>query len=83
MAPEHAARAGPHRAGQTRTGNRALRTGLTPRAPAAALTTGTAVAAVSHRLAARRGQTRALMAVAHALVVRAFQRRSRHAPSQA
>jgi transposase len=80
VAPGHDERAGTQRSGKTRTGHRALRTGLTPLAPAAALTTGPALSALDHRLAARRGKKRALMAVAHSIVVSAFHRLSRHEP---
>jgi hypothetical protein len=44
---------------------------------------GTHARARDQRLAARRGQTRAVIAVAHAMGGRACPRRSRHAPSQA
>jgi transposase len=80
VAPGHDASAGTQRAGKTRKGNRALRTGLTPLAHAAALTQGTYVSALYHRLAARRGKKRAIMAVAHSIVVSAFQRLSRNEP---
>jgi transposase len=83
VAPGNDASAGTQRSGQTRQGNRALRTGLTPLAHAAALTKGTDVSAWSQQLATRRGTTRALMAVAHAIVVSAFYRLSRHEPSHA
>ena len=67
-------------AGKTRKGNRALRTGLTQLAHAAALTKGTYVSALYHRLAARRGKKRAIMAVAHSIVVSAFHMLSRNEP---
>jgi len=60
--------AGQTSSGKTRKGHRALRTGLTPLAHAAALTKGTYVSALYHRLAARRGKKRAIMAVAHSIV---------------
>ena len=82
VAPGHDERAGTQRSGKTRQGHRALRTGLTPLAHAAALTTGTDVSALSHRLAARRGKTRAIMAVAHSIVVSAFHMLSRNEPYQ-
>jgi transposase len=63
-----------------RKGDRAPRTGLTQLARAAALTKGTYVSALSHRLAARRGKKRAIMAVAHAIVVSAFHMLSRNEP---
>jgi transposase len=81
VAPGHDERAGQQRSGKTRHGNRALRTGLTQWAPAAAGPQDTALAALSHRLAARRGQTRAIMAVAHSIVVSACYRLSRNESS--
>jgi transposase len=81
VAPGHDESAGQQRSGKTRKGHRALWAGLTPLAHAAARTKGTSVSALSHRLAARRGKKRALMAVAHAIVVSAFHMRSRHEPS--
>jgi len=81
VAPGNDESAGQQRSGKTRKGHRALRTGLTPLAHAAALTKGTYVSALSHRLAARRGKKRAIMAVAHSIVVSAFHLRSRHEPS--
>ena len=80
VAPGNDASAGKQRSGKTRKGNRALRTGLTQLAHAAALTKGTYVSALSHRLAARRGKKRAIMAVAHSIVVSAFHMLSRHEP---
>ena len=79
-APGTEERAGKRRAGKTRQGNRALRTGLTQVAHAAARTKGTSLSALDQRRAARRGKKRAIMAVAHAIVVSAFQRLSRHEP---
>ena len=80
VAPGHDESAGKQRSGKTRQGNRALRTGLTPLAHAAARTKDTYWSALSHRLAARRGKKRAIMAVAHAIVVSAFHRLSRNEP---
>jgi transposase len=80
VAPGNDERAGTQRSGKTRKGNRALRTGLTQLAHAAALTKGTYVSALYHRLAARRGKKRAIMAVAHSLVVSAFHMLSRNEP---
>ena len=70
--------AGKHRSGKTRQGNRALRTGLTQMAHAAARTKGTYLSALYHRLAARRGKKRAIIAVADSMVVSAFHMLSRH-----
>jgi transposase len=80
VAPGNDESAGTQRSGKTRKGKRALRTGLTQLAPAAALTKGTDLSALSHRLAARRGKKRAIMAVAHSIVVSAFHMLSRYEP---
>jgi transposase len=80
VAPGHDESAGKPRSGQTRQGNQALRTGLTPLAQAAGRTTGPYVSAFYHRLAARRGKKRAIIAVAHAIVVSAFHRLIRDEP---
>jgi transposase len=68
------------RSGKTRQGNRALRPGLVQMAHAAAHTKDTYLSALSHRLAARRGKKRAIVAVAHSMVRSAFHRLSRHEP---
>ena len=80
VAPGNNASAGIQPLGKARKGNRALRTGLVHMAPAAAPTKDTYLSALSHRLAARRGKKRALLAVAHSIVVRAFHMLSRHEP---
>jgi transposase len=80
VAPGHDESAGKRRSGKTRQGHRALRTGLTQLAQAAARTTGTYLSAWYRRLAARRGKKRALLAVAHAMVVSAFHMLSRNEP---
>jgi transposase len=80
VAPGDDESAGKRRSGKTCKGNRALRTGLTQLAHAAAHTKGTYLSPLSHRLAARRGKKRAIMAVAHSIVVSAFHRLSRHEP---
>jgi transposase len=80
VAPGNDASAGTPRSGKTRHGHRTRRTGLTHIAQAAARSQGPSLSALSHRVAARRGQKRAIMAVAQALVVRALHRLSRHAP---
>jgi transposase len=82
VAPGHHESAGKQRSGKTRQGNQAVRTGLTPLAPAAARTKGTSLSALSHRLAARRGQKRAILAVAHSIVGRAFHLLIRDEPSR-
>ena len=80
VAPGNDESAGTQRSGKTRKGNRALRTGLTQLAHAAARTKDTYVSALYHRLAARRGKKRAIMAVAHSIVVSAFHMLSRNEP---
>jgi transposase len=82
VAPGHDERAGTRHSGKTRRGNRAWRTGLTPLAHAAARTKGTYVSALYHRIAARRGKKRAIIAVAHSIVVSVFHRLSRNEPYQ-
>jgi transposase len=72
VAPGNDESAGTQRSGKTRQGNQALRTGLTQLAHAAARTKGTYLSALSQRLATRRGKKRAIMAVAHSIVVSAF-----------
>ncbi len=82
VAPGHEERAGQQRSGKTRNGSRVLRAALTQLAHAAARTKGTSLSALYQRLARRRGKTRAIVAVAHAMVVSACHRLSRHAPDQ-
>jgi transposase len=83
VASGHDESAGTQRSGTTRKGHRTLRAGLTPWAHAAARTKGTYLSAVSHRVAARRGQKRAdPWRVAYAIVVSAFQRLSRSEPDR-
>jgi hypothetical protein len=72
--------AGKQRAGTTRKGNRVLRAGLTQVAHAAVRTNDTSLLAFYHRIAARRGQKRAMMAVAHSSVVSAFSLLTRNEP---
>jgi transposase len=80
IAPGNDESAGKQRSGKTRRGNRIWRTGLTQLAHAAARTKGTSLSAFYQRLASRRGRKRAIMAVAHAIVVSAFHMLSRHEP---
>jgi hypothetical protein len=79
VAPGNNESAGIQRSGKTRKGNRALRTGLIQIAHAATHTKETYLSAFYHRLAARRGKKRAILAVAHAIVVSAFHMLSRNA----
>jgi transposase len=82
VAPGNDESAGKQRSGKTRKGHRALRTGLTQLAHAAASTKDTYLSALYHRLAARRGKNRAIMAVAHSIVISAFSMLSRNESSQ-
>ena len=69
VAPGNHESAGKRYSGKTRKGNRPLRTLLTQVAHAAARTKGTYLAAQYRRLAARRGKKRAILAVAHSILV--------------
>jgi transposase len=78
VAPGNEESAGKQRSGKTRKGNRVLRAALTQLAHAAARTKGTYLCALYQRLAKRRGKKRAIIAVAHAMVVSAFHMLSRN-----
>jgi transposase len=80
LAPGNHESAGKQRTGRTRKGNQALRQGLIQAAHAAAHTKNTYLAAQYHRLAARRGNKRAIVAVAHSMLVIAYCLLSRHEP---
>jgi transposase len=80
VAPGNDESAGKQRSGRTRPGNQPRRSVLTQLAQAAAHTKGTSLSALSHRLAARRGRKRAIVAVAHSLVVSAFDLFERQEP---
>jgi transposase len=80
VAPGKDKSAGKQCSGKTRKGNRTQRAGLTPLAQAAARSKGTSLSALYHRLATRRGQKRAILAVVHVIVVGAFYRLSRNEP---
>jgi transposase len=80
VAPGSEESAGKQRSSQTRKGNRVLRAVLTQLAHAAARTKGTYLSALYQRLARRRGKKRAIIAVAHAMVVSAFHMLSRDEP---
>lgn len=72
VAPGNHESAGKRLSGRTRQGNQTLRAGLVQAAHAAAHTRGTYLAAQYHRLAARRGKKRAIIAVAHSILVMAY-----------
>ncbi len=69
VAPGSNERAGRQRSGRTRKGNAWLKTALVQAAHGAARMRGTALAAQYRRVAARRGARRAIMAVAHRLLI--------------
>ena len=72
LAPGNNESAGKQRSGKTRKGNRWLCSGLVQAAHAASHTKNTYLAAQYHRLAARRGVKRAIVGVAHSILVIAY-----------
>ncbi len=72
VAPGNNESAGKRLSGKTTKGNRALVSALTQAAHAASRTKNTYLSAQFHRLAARRGKKRAIMAVAHSILVIAY-----------
>jgi transposase len=72
VAPGNYESAGKRQSGKVRQGNRTLRSALVQAANAAARTKNTYLAAQYHRLAARRGRKKALLAVAHSILVIAY-----------
>jgi transposase len=75
--------AGKHTSSKPRKGHRFLRTTLVQAAHAAARTKGTYLTARYPRLVTRRGQQRALLAVAHSILGMAHDLRERHNPYRA
>jgi len=69
VAPGNHESAGKRYSGRTRKGNRALTSALVQAAWGAVRTKGTFLKARYHRLAARRGKKRAIVAVAHSMLV--------------
>ncbi len=69
LCPGNHESAGKRRSGKTRKGSRWLRQALTEAAHGAAHTKKTYLAALYHRIAARRGRKKAIIAVAHAILV--------------
>ena len=80
VAPGSNESAGRQRSGRTRKGNAWLKTALVQAARGAARTKGTALAAQYRRVAARRGARRAIMAVAHRLLIIAYHVIARREP---
>lgn len=80
VAPGNNQSAGKQRSGKTPPGNHTLRTALTQAAHAAARTRRSYLSAQYHRLAARRGKKRAIIAVAHSILVAIYHMLSRQEP---
>jgi transposase len=80
VAPGNHESAGKRTSGKTRKGNRFLRTTLVQAAHAAVRTKGTYLSAQYRRLAARRGKKRAILAVAHSMLVMAYDMIQRQEP---
>ena len=80
LAPGNNESAGRHRSGRVRKGNVWLRTILVQAAHAAAHTKHTALAARYRRIAARRGHKKAVVALAHALLVISYHVIARRQP---
>ena len=72
--------AGKRRSGQTRKGSRWLRHALVEAAHGAAHTRQTYLAALYRQIAARRGRKKAVIAVAHAILVIGYHLLIRHEP---
>jgi transposase len=80
VAPGHHESAGKRASGTTRMGHRFLRTTLVQAAHVAAQTKGTSLRAQYRRLATRRGKKRAILAVAHSILVIAYDMIQRQEP---
>jgi transposase len=80
VAPGNHESAGKRTSGKTRKGNRFLWTTLVQAAHAAARTRSTYLSAQYRRLAARRGKKRAILAVAHSMLVMAYYMIQRREP---
>ena len=80
VAPGNNESGGKRRSGKTRKGNQHLRTALVQAANAAARTRGTYLRAQYQRLAPRRGHKRAIMALAHSILVIAYHLIARSQP---
>jgi transposase len=80
LAPGNYESAGKRYSGRLRDGNQSLRSGLVQGAWAASHTKDTYLAAQYHRLIGRRGKRRALVAVAHSMLVIAYHMLKKHQP---
>jgi transposase len=82
LAPGNYQSGGKHYSGRTTKGNRTLRTTMTQVAWAAVRKQGTYAKSLYHRLATRRGAKRAIVAVAHSLLVSFYHMLARRQPYQ-
>ncbi len=82
VSPGNNESAGKRRSGKTRPGNKALRAALNQAAHAVAHTQNNYLSAQYHRLAARRGKKKAVVAVMHSILVIAYHLIQRHEPYQ-
>jgi transposase len=82
LAPGNNESAGKRLSGKTRRGNKALGTALNQAAHAAAHMKNTYLSAQYHRLAGRRGQKKAIVAVAHSILVICYHIIKRKVPYQ-
>ena len=82
LCPGNHESAGKRRSGKTRKGSRWLRQALIEAAHGAAHTKKTYLAALYHRIAARRGKNKAIIAVAHTILVICYYLLLRHEPYQ-
>jgi transposase len=80
VAPGNHESAGKRYSGKTHPGNQVLRTALVQAAQAAAHTKDTYLSAQYRRLAARRGKKKAILAVAHSILVMAYHMLQRKEP---
>jgi transposase len=80
VAPGNYESAGKRASGRTRKGNRFLRTTLVQAAHVAARTKGTYLSAQYRRLAGRRGKKRAILALAHSILLMAYYMIQRQEP---
>ncbi|WP_206919985.1 IS110 family transposase [Alicyclobacillus suci] len=80
LAPGNNESAGKRKSGKTRKGNQKLRTALVEEARAAARTRQTYLSAQYHRIAARRGSSRATIAVAHSILSMVYYMLKRRQP---
>jgi transposase len=80
VAPGNNESAGKRRSGKTRKGDKPLGTALNQAANAASRTTNTYLSAQYHRLARRLGRKKAIVAVAHSILIIAYHLLQRHEP---